>query len=130
MEKTIMNHKTLRKLAKTDKFQILYNRAKELGTLKLFKNTYDLTKIQTFFLYYLELYSGLYRDLNAKEPYISEEVIDDDIRTDAYVLWRRTLKHKEQQNKKVDKGKRKIDFRSEVPTLLFNKKKGKVKTNG
>jgi len=121
-----MNQKALRKLAKSDRFQILYNRAKELGTLKLFNNVSDLTKIQIFFIYYLELYSSLYRDLNAKEPYISEDVIDDDIRVDAYILWRRTLKHKEKNITKSKSNKKEIYSDSSIPTLLFNKK-GKVK---
>lgn len=121
-----MNQRILRKMARSDRFQMLYNRAKELGTLRLFKNDSDLTKIQTFFIYYLELYSGLYKDLNSKEPYITEEVIENDIRTDAYILWRRKLKHKEQQELKSKKGKKTVDNNSNIPTLIFNRK-GKVK---
>jgi len=75
-----MNLRILRNLAKSDRWQIIYNRAKELGTIKLFDNDSDLTKAQILFLYYLELYSSLYRDLASHEPYISEAVIDDEIR--------------------------------------------------
>lgn len=121
-----MNQKTMRKLARSDKYQMLYNRAKEIGTLRLFQNDFDLTKAQTFFIYYLELYSSLYKDLSSKEPYITEGVIDDDIRTDAYLLWRRKFKYKEEKESKNKKGKRQINPGSEIPTLLFNKK-GKVK---
>lgn len=121
-----MNQMILRKLAKSNRFQILYSRAKEIGTLKLFINDCDLTKAQTFFMYYLELYASLYRDLGSKEPYISEEVIADDIRTDAYILWRSKFKQKEQKELKKKTGKKQINPNSEVPTLLFNKK-GKVK---
>ena len=121
-----MKIKLLKNLAKSDKYQILYNRAKDLGTISLFKNQFDFTKIQIFFLYYLELYASLYRDLSSHEPYISQEVIDDDIRCEAYVFWRSVKKYQEEKDKskKIKKGK-KIDNNSTNPRLIFHGKKVK-----
>jgi len=121
-----MNLQALRKIAKSSKWQILYNRAKELGTIKLFENDSDLSKIQIMFLYYLELYASLYRDLGSNEPYISEKVINDELRTDAYVLWRSTKKNKEKQEKTDTKNnKRQIDNESNIPRMVFHRKKVK-----
>lgn len=58
-----MNLTILKKLAKSDQWQTLYNRAKEIGTLKLFSNDFDLSGIQIFFLYLLQMYNILYQDL-------------------------------------------------------------------
>ncbi len=123
-----MNHKLLRNLAKSDKHQILYHRAKEIGTLKLFNNDSDLSRIQIEFLYYLELYSSLYKDLGSHEPYISEDVINDLIRCEAYLFWKSTQKYKEEKEKsnmnKKNRG-RKIDKNSNVPHMIFHRKKAK-----
>ena len=67
-----MNLTILKKLARSDKYQILYNRAKEIGTLKLFGNDYDLSGIQISFLYLLQMYNVLYQDLAEDRDYISE----------------------------------------------------------
>ena len=116
MDKT-MNLKILRKLAKSDKFQILYNRAKELGSLKLFRNDSDLSKIQTWFLYFLEMYNVLYRDLSENKDYITEEVIQDDIRTDAYLLLRKTEK-----SKKNNKNEKEVNTSGDMPSIIFREK--------
>ena len=98
-----MNLRILKKLSKSDKYQIIYNRAKEIGSLKLFKNDNDLSKVQVWFLYYLVMYDNLYQDLAREEDYISEDVINDDIRCEAYLLYRKL-----KRNKKKDKRQRKI----------------------
>ncbi len=120
-----MSNSLLRKLAKSNRYQLLYNRAKELGTLRLFNNDNDLTKIQITFLYYLELYSSLYKDLGSREPYISEEVINDETRCDAYILWRSREKYKEQNKKssKTNGRKKRIDTSSSIPSMIFHGKK-------
>ena len=96
-----MNLTILRKIAKSDRCQILYNRVKELGSLKLFNNDSDLSRVQTWFLYFLEIYNMLYRDLADGKNYISEEVIADDVRTDAYLLLRRQSKIQKTNTKEV-----------------------------
>ena len=115
-----MNYKLLKKLTRSNKWQFLYNRAKELGTLRLFKNDTDLTKIQIWMLYFLEMYSSLYSDLSMNEDYISEEVIEDDLRCEAYLLYRRTKNKKENKRKFTDKDKRITP--DNIPVVQFLKK--------
>jgi len=110
-----MNLTVLRKLAKSNRFQALYRRVKESGFLKLFKNDYDLSKIQDIFLYYLEIYYMLYQDLAEKKPYLTEEVIDNELRTDAYLFMK--FKHKSKNDKK-----REVTTASNVPSVIFKRK--------
>lgn len=111
-----MDLKTLRKIAKSNRFQALYRRAKESGMIRLFTNDYDLSKIQEWFLHYLEIYNLLYRDLANREPYITEEVIQNDIRADAYLL----LKSKKKDNPK--KNKREVTTSGDIPSMIFRRK--------
>ena len=112
MEK-IMNLKLLRKLAKSNRFQSIYRRAKESGMIRLFKNDFDLSIIQEWFLHYLEVYNLLYKDLVNGEKYITMDVIESDLRTDAYLL----LKSKT-NNKKEDK-KKEVNTSSTIPSVIF-----------
>ena len=112
-----MNLKALRNLAKSEKAQSLYRRAKESGMIKLFKNEYNLSKIQEWFLYWLEVYNLLYKDLVENKPYISEEVIKHDIRTDAYLLLRASG-----DTEKQNKNKKQIDTTGNTPSILFKRK--------
>jgi len=112
-----MNLKIIRKLAKSNKYQLLYNRVKELSTLKLFYNDVDLTRVQSWFLYWLEIYNSLYSDIARKEELIDEEVIKDDIRTDAYLLYRmekskikKTTSNK--KSKSIISGEQSVIFKS------------------
>lgn len=112
----------IRELAKSPRWQCLYARAKELATIKLFKNDVDFTEIQLLFLTWLEVYNSLNTDLVNKEDYISEEVIEDSIRTDAYLLWRRKYKdnNKEAPTKTPNKSKRvAMDNYNGVQTVNF-----------
>ena len=90
--------KRLKKLARSGQWQLLYNRAKEISNLKLFDNAGDLSLIQSYFLYYLELYSSLYGDLAYEENFLNEEIIDDDLRCEGYLLYRKLRKNKEEKN--------------------------------
>lgn len=115
-----MNYKLLKKLARSNKWQILYNRAKELGTLRLFKNDIDLTKIQIWILYFLEMYASLYTDLAMNEEYINEDVIEDDLRCEAYLLYRK-VKNKNDKSKKYTDKDEKITP-SDIPGVRFMRK--------
>ena len=84
----------IKKLARSRRYQSLYARAKEINNICLFKNNIDFTPIQVTFLSYLEMYNQLYQDLYMKEPLISEEVIEDDLRCEAYLLWKAIEKNK------------------------------------
>jgi len=110
-----MNITALKKIAKSDYWQVIYNRAKEIGTLKLFNNDSDLSGIQVFFLYLLQMYNILYQDLAENRDYISEEVIEDDIRTEAYLLLRKELRDK----KRKKNHKREVDTSGENHSVIF-----------
>ena len=111
-----MDLKTLRKIAKSNRFQSLYRRAKESGMVRLFVNDCDLSKIQEWFLHYLEIYNLLYKDLANKEPYITEEVIQNDIRADSYLFF----KSKQKDNKK--KNRREVTTSGDIPSMVFRRK--------
>lgn len=111
-----MNITALQKIAKSDKWQITYNRAKELGTLKLFHNDSDLSGVQIFFLYLLQMYNVLYQDLAEGRDYITEAVIKDDIRTEAYLLLRKEIMRK---NKKENVSKRKVNTSGNADSVIF-----------
>ena len=98
-----MNHASLRKLARSDKWQALYARAKDLSCIKLFRNNEDFTKLQIWFLYYLEMYQSLYIDLNSGEKMINEEIIKDDIRADAYLLYKNEERKKRNRGEDIEK---------------------------
>ena len=85
----------LRQLARSYKWQIIYSKCKELSGLELFNNKSDLSAIQLAFLQWLEIYHSLEMDLAMKEKCISREVINDDYRTDAYLLHKSNKDNKE-----------------------------------
>ena len=115
-----MNLEILKKIARSNEYQLLYNRAKEIGTLRLFKNDSDLSRIQILYLYFLEMYSILYQDLNAQVEFLDETVIEDDLRCEAYLLYRKT-----KRNEKSDKDSdRHIDSSGGLGSVVF--KRGKT----
>ena len=90
----VIEENLLRKLARTPRWQIVYNRGKEIN-LNLFGNTSDFSQIQIMFLNYLEHISSLYLDLAMGEELLCEETINDWIRADAYLLYKRNKKSEE-----------------------------------
>lgn len=115
-----MNFEILQKLAKSDQAQVLYNRAKEIGSIRLFKNDTDFTKIQNYYLYFLQMYSTLYQDLASGEEYLNEDIINDPIRTEAYLLLKR-----EKRDKKEIKNQNKNTVNSALNngSIIFRRKK-------
>lgn len=65
-----------------------------MAQIGLFENKIDYTPLQIQFLQWLEIYHSLEVDLATKKSHISREVIDDDIRTDAYLYWRSITENK------------------------------------
>lgn len=78
----------LRKLARQPSAQFMYNRSKELPGVRLFANTTDFTFIQTCYLQWLEIYSSLYEDIASGKKFINETILKDDMRVNAYLLYR------------------------------------------
>ena len=90
----------LYKLARSSEWQILYGRAKELNGIQLFYNKTDFSRIQITFLQLLEIFSSLYLDLAMNEELISEEVINDQIRRESYLLYKRKKREEQKTEKK------------------------------
>ena len=91
---------TIRKLAKSVKWQNFFSATKDLGTLKLFENSSDLTKIQSIFLSYLYMYDSLYKDLMTEK--ISSHIMDCEIYEDAYLLYRKTKQSDNESDKQSE----------------------------
>jgi len=86
--------KSIRLLAKSDKYQTLYFLFKE-GNISLFENKSNYTDNQIIFLNYLGFYSSLYTDIYLKE--VNEIVLEDFIYEDAYMHYKRKNKDKEEK---------------------------------
>jgi hypothetical protein len=108
----------LRILARSPKWQILYARSKEVAGVKLFSNEYDLTALQLAFLQWLEIYHSLEMDLAMKEKNISREVIDDDIRADAYIYCRSIRDKNKDEKKGPPEG---YEPPADVPGVVFRR---------
>jgi len=81
--------KEIRDLAMSFYWQKLYVSSKEINGINLFENACNFTGFQVMFLYWLEIYHSLYRDLSMKEyENLSENVIRDHRRCDAFLYWR------------------------------------------
>ena len=86
----------IRTLARTLYWQKLYNQSKNGSGIYLFENNTKFSGIQTLFLYWLEVYHILYKELAEMEwENLDEKVLKDDIRTDAFLYWRNKQQEKE-----------------------------------
>ena len=108
----------LQKLARSNTAQTVYRHIKEIGSLRLFNNDTDLSHLQILYLYYLSMYERLYTDLSMGEEFISEEVIKDDLRVEAYLLFKRVNR----RNKKLNTNKKPIRNTAGADSLIFKRK--------
>jgi len=117
-----MNIETaIRNLAKSNYYQSLYSSAKEMNCINFFNNTTNYSGVQTLFLYWLRVYSVLYEDLMSKEsPFITENVINDTIRCDAYLYYKRKKYDKQMKKYQEDKQKSDMGVKDKENTSLFN----------
>jgi len=111
--------KFVRKLAKSYQYQFLYRRAKEMSNINLFYNNIDFSRLQLLFLKWLQIYNVLYDDLQMKKSYISQEVIDDEMRTEAYLLYK---SQEEEKPKSSKQQKRQRDTSGNLPSVIFKEK--------
>lgn len=108
--------KYIRKLARSNRWQLLYAKSKELNGIRLFENELNLSQRQLYFLYWLSMYNSLYQDLAMKEKFLTKEVIKDNIECDAYLYYKATVKpEKEKEIKKQN-------F-SGIPSLVQKRKR-------
>ena len=91
----------LRELAKSIKAQNLFVAVKEINGIHLFRNNFDFSKLQEIYLSHLYNYDSINKDIVIDK--ISEHVIDNEIYTDSYLLWKRkNLKKTIKDNKQND----------------------------
>ena len=78
----------IRRLSRSSYWQMLYQNA-SLSGQSMFINQNNLSGLQVYFLHWLKIYKMLYEDLS-KEEYVNltEEVINDDDRCDAFLHWK------------------------------------------
>lgn len=107
--------KYIRKLACSNKYQMLYNKTKDMSNIRIFQNDSNFSKLQMRFLYWLSVYNNLYQDLIMDESFISESVIKDEIECDAY-LYYKSLK-KDKKTKLEEKNPKSTNLTG-IPTLI------------
>ena len=93
---------SLRKLAKSSYYQVLYSQAKELK-LNIFENTNNFTELQVSFLNYLSFYNNLYLDYSLGE--VSEFIFTDEIYEDAYIYYKNKKRRKTENKDMPTKNK-------------------------
>jgi len=120
----------LRQLAKSTYWQRIYRASKEGQGIHLFDNMSNLTGIQMAFLYWLEVYEMLYKELAQKEwDILDENVINDPIRCDAFLYWRMKQHQKEYMKYKEDIKKTKTGSRAKANQRQFSIYNGSRKGN-
>ena len=106
----------LRNLSKSPYWQNIYKASKDCAGIRLFKNEYDFSGLQSRFIHWLSVYNMLYTELSTYEDdLLTEEVIDDKDRMDAYLIHR---------NKKYDYLWKKHRAEEKQAQLKSNRKKG------
>lgn len=100
--------KQIRKLARSNYWQNLYRASKENSGIHLFNNTMNFTYWQIRFLYWLSVYEKLYEDLiTMADDFLSEDVIEDDDRCEAFLTRRRQLNKHEWKKYRLEEKKQK-----------------------
>jgi len=93
---------TIRQLARSTYYQNIYTSSKEMSGIQLFENTSNFSGLQVLFLFWLQVYSNLYEELSQKKwKYLDEKVINNNVRCDAFLYWR-----KQQNDIEIEKQKR------------------------
>ena len=107
----------VRELAKTTEAQNLFYTCKELNSVRMFKNDYDLSHIQQTYISYLYLYESLAHDIIVEG--ISKKIYNSEIYEDAYIKWRSDKKDNKKSTEKKSNdlslvASKKIIFPTEV----------------
>ena len=111
----------LRKLARSSYWQNLYKASKENNGIHLFDNVSNFSGLQGRFLYWLSVYDILYDELmKFGSPYLSEKAIEDNIRCDAYLYYRKKKNEREWQKHNREKNIPKIKNKSKENLTTFN----------
>jgi len=111
----------IRQLARSPYWLNLYKSSKEIGTIQLFENISNYSGLQNLFLFWLSVYESLYQDLAQQEwKYLDEKVIENDIRTDAFLYWRSKMREQDLLNYKREQKVSKLNFKDNKNVSTFN----------
>lgn len=110
----------LQKLAKSNKYQNIFQAVKDMSGIRLFKNKYDLSSLQSIFLNYLYNFELINREIITEK--ISKHVLDDEIMWTSYLLWRQKNQPNQKEEPKENKNRAvklvagtKINFSKDKP---------------
>ncbi len=120
--------KEIRKLARSNYYQNLYNSSKECYGICIFDNSSNFSGLQLLFLYWLSTYAMLYQELATHEDeLLTENVINSDLRCDAYLLHRKNKyddfwkKHRREEQLNEIRQKHPTKHKSGNTTLISTK---------
>jgi hypothetical protein len=120
----------IRSLAKNSYWQRVFQHSRDIASIGLFENEKNLSGLQILFLYWLEVYNVLYKELAQREwDILDEHVIKDNIRCDAFLYWRHQEQHKELAKYKQDMKKTNHKVKNPDTQRNFSIYSGGVKGN-
>lgn len=95
----------LRIIAKSSYWQDLYRSSKDINGIRLFDNESNFSGLQIIFLNWIRVYGLLYEELSNQEwDNLTEDVINDFDRCDAFLYWRsKQIERKIRDNKRDEK---------------------------
>lgn len=112
--------KSIRKMARSQYWQDIFTNCKRVPSLNLFLNTNNISGLQQLFLYWVKTYSILYDELGNKDwDNLTEEVIKDDVRCDAFLYWRRKKIEAKIYENKIEENKNDKKSRGKNPGKNF-----------
>lgn len=117
----------IRKLARSNYYQEIYNASKECSGIRLFDNSANFSGPQYLLLYWLRVYSMVYDERYQLEwENLDDDVIKDNDRLDAFLYWRR--KEQEKKLRKYKEEQRKSDKKTKGKSFpIFSGAKNKSK---
>lgn len=125
--------KIIRLLARGWKYQTLFSASEKFKISRFDFENYN--KLQMTFLHFIILYHNMYESLSMEDEMLSEQVIADDMRLDAYLYYRTYRKKQDKKNdefrKKHEKTTNKVDMnRPDSWEFKFLKPGEKIKEEG
>lgn len=104
----------VRKLARSNYWQEIYNSSKTCSGIYLFENQTNFSGIQFLFLYWLRVYDMIYQEFARLEwENLDLKVIENNDRFDAFMYWR-----SKQIEKQIKKAKKEDKKANQTPGML------------
>lgn len=95
----------IRQMSRSFYWQKLYHATQNCSGIYLFLNQNNFSGIQVLFMYWLQIYDLLYTEMQSKEWFnLDEKVLEDNIRCDAFLYWRKKeIEKKIMENKEISR---------------------------